>query len=70
MNYQQLVEAGYQYVSLQHNKNPVTILSDGNTTETIATILKIAIVTDERLKGYEFDQSEGTNKTIAVFNQL
>jgi hypothetical protein len=70
MNYQQLVEAGYKYVCLQHNKNPVTILSDGNTTESIATVLKIAIVTDRRLEGYEFDHREGTNEDIAVYNQV
>jgi hypothetical protein len=71
MNCQQLVEAGYQYVSLQHNKNPVTIMSsDGNTTKSTATILKIAVVTDDRLKGYKFDHTEGENNRVAVFNQV
>jgi len=70
MNYQQLVEAGYKYVCLQHNKNPVTIVSDGNSTESVATILKIAVVTDRRLEGYKFDHSEGTNEDIAVYNQV
>ena len=59
MNYQQLVEAGYKYVCLQHN-----------TGKSIASILKIAVVTNKVLKGYEFDHTEGKNKDIAVYNQV
>jgi hypothetical protein len=68
MNQQQLVEAGYQYVCLQHTKKQITLAN--NDGKSMATILKIAVVTDKLLEGYAFDHGEGENKDIAVYNQV
>ena len=68
MNHQQLVEAGYQNVCLQHTKEPVAL--PNNEGKSITTVLKIAVVTDKVLNGYEFDHTEGKNRDIAVYNQV
>jgi hypothetical protein len=58
MTYQQLVEHGYKYVWLQSK--------EGNT---VGKLIKIAIVTDKLLEGYQYTNKE-KGKDIAVFDQL
>jgi hypothetical protein len=58
MTHQQLVEHGYQYVWLQSK--------EGNT---VGKLIKIAIVTDKLLEGYQYTNKE-KGKDIAVFDQL
>lgn len=58
MTYQQLAERGYKYVWLQPKEGNV-----------VGKLYKIAIVTDELLKGYQFTDKE-KGKNIAVFDQV
>ena len=58
MNYQRLLEHGYQYVWLQPKEGP-----------TIGRLFKIAFVTDKLLEGYQFTNKE-KGKDIAVFDQI
>ena len=59
MNYQQLLEHGYNYVLLN--------LKEGNV---VGRLFKIAVVTDKLLEGYKFSSTDGENKDIAVFDQI
>ena len=58
MTYQQLLEHGCKYVWLQSK--------EGNT---VGKLIKIAIVTDKLLEGYQYT-NKGKGKDIAVFDQL
>ena len=59
MNYQQLLEHGYNYVLLKPKEGNV-----------VGRLFKIAVVTDKLLEGYKFSSTDGENKDNAVFDQI